>query len=137
MNIFRTRRAYVIAFGAYFLSLLIMVRTFRSESAPDIQIVAHPSVVKVVVALFCSIFFIGLIHLSSIILERIIFVASSLYFLLWALETLSGYGYWWAMIPNNLTVSVAVSAMATVLAGVRTAQIVFDKKNQPHSVGKI
>jgi hypothetical protein len=131
MNIFETRRAYVITFGAYLASLLLMIRAFEKQSTLAGAAVKHPSIIKIVVGLFCSIFFISLFKRSGNVLERIVLIFSSLFFLLWALETFSGYGYGWAAIPDNLTASLAVCGVATAIVGVRTVQMAYDKNYRP------
>lgn len=130
MNIFQTRRAYIITFGVYLASLLIMIRAFANQSIPTGVAVRHPSIIKVIVALFCSIFFVSLFKRSGNILERIVLIVSSLFFILWALETLAGYGYRWAAIPYNLTVSLAVCAVATAIVGVRTVQMACERTSR-------
>jgi len=131
VNIFRTQRAYVITFGAYLASLLIMIRAFKKQSILTGEAVKHPSIIKIIVALFCSVFFISLFKKSSNILEKIGLIVSSLFFLLWALETVSGYGFAWADVPDNLAVSVGVCAIATAIVGIRTVQMAYNNKARP------
>ncbi len=60
-------------------------------------------------------------------LERVASVGGSLFFLLWALETMAGYGYGGAMIPYNLATSVLTCAIVTVLIGNRDIQVNLDR----------
>jgi hypothetical protein len=131
MRIFQTLRAYVLAFVAYLASLLIMIRAFEKQSTLAEGAAKHPSIIKVIVAMFCSIFFLSLFKRSRNFLERIVLIVSSLFFILWTLETLSGYGYGWAVIPNNLTVSLTVCAVATAIAGIRTVQVAYENNPRP------
>lgn len=125
MTIFESLHAYAITLGVYFVSSLYMFHavTKRASAASSISATRHPSVVNLLVALFCVVFFLSVLKRSSILLERVVMVISSLFFILWALSILSAYGYGWAAIPRNMTVCLGVSVLATILVAIRTLQL--------------
>jgi hypothetical protein len=125
MTIFETLRAYAIALGLYILSSLYMLHAVTKRASPSSSSATHhPSVVNLLVALFCVIFFFSVLKRSSNVLEKIVMVVSSLFFVLWALSILSEYGYAWATVPQNSMVSLGVCVLATILVAVRTLQLV-------------
>lgn len=125
MNIFKTRRAYVGTFGVYLLGLLVTIRAFVGHLHMDGGQVRHPSLMNIVTALVCVIVLVTLFRRTDNVLERAAVVLTSLYFLWWALELLSGYGYVWMSFGSSLTVSSIIFALATILVGVRTAQVML------------
>jgi hypothetical protein len=134
MTIFESLRAYAIALGVYFLSSLYMLHAVtKRASASSSSATHHPSVVNLLVALFCVVFFLSVLKRSSNILEKVVMVVSSLFFALWVLSILSAYGYGWAAVPQNMMVSVAVCVLATILVAVRTLQLVTGDRQ--HSRG--
>ena len=127
MNIFKTRRAYVGAFGVYLWGFLVTIRAFVRHLHTDGGQVRHPSLMNIVTALVCMIVLVSLFRRTDNVLERAAVVLTSLYFLWWALEMLSGYGYAWMSFGSSLTVSSIIFALATILVGVRTAQVILGR----------
>ena len=128
MNIFQTPRAYVGTFAAYAASLLIMIRAFLRRSHASGVSVRHPSTINILLALFCVIFFISLFRRSDNLVERIALTFSSLFFLLWALETLSGFGFPWLSLNDSLAASLVLCGLATLVVGIRTVQVAMGRK---------
>jgi hypothetical protein len=87
--------------------------------------VRHPSLMNFVTALVCVIVLVALFRRTNNVLERAAVVLTSLYFLWWALELLSSYGYAWMSFGSSLTVSSIIFALATILVGVRTTQVML------------
>lgn len=132
MTIFESIRAYAIALGVYFLSSFYMLHAVtKRASASSSNPTHHPSVVNLLVALFCVVFFLSVLKRSGNFLEKVVMAVSSLFFALWALNILSAYGYGWAAVPHNMMVSLGVCAFATILVAVRTLQFVTGTR-QPH-----
>lgn len=125
MNIFRTRRAYVGTLGVYLVGLLVTIRAFVRHLHMDGGRARLPSLLNIVTALVCVIVLFTLFRRTDNVLERAAVVLTSLYFLWWALELLSGYGYAWMSFGSSLTVSSIIFALATILVGVRTAQVIL------------
>ncbi|HEY1650218.1 MAG TPA: hypothetical protein VGF96_19700 [Terracidiphilus sp.] len=128
MNIFQTPRAYVGAFTAYVASLLIMIRAFIRRSHASGVSVRHPSAINVLLALFCVIFFISLFRRTDNLVEKIAITFSSLFFLLWGLETLSGFAFPWLSLNDSLAASLVLCGLATLIVGVRTIQVALGRK---------
>jgi hypothetical protein len=119
-GMFESRRAYNTAFAAYFLLLLLMTyETVRGASVSSTGTGSHPSGARILAALSCMVVFVSLLKRSNHVLERIVLILSSLFFLLWALDILSEYGYSWASVPCNLVISTGVCAFATAIVGLR------------------
>src|SRR5215469_3960185 len=128
MSIFKTRRAYVVAFGVYLLGLLVTIRAFVRYLHMDggqVHQVRHPSIINIVTALVCATILVALFRRTDNALEKAAVVLTSVYFLSWVLDVLSGYGYAWMSFGSRLTVSSAMFALATILVGVRTVQVLL------------
>jgi hypothetical protein len=108
-----------------------MIRALARHLGTMVLVAKHPSVIKIIVAMVCSTLVLALYKRTDNKLERVALVGGSLFFLLWALETMAGYGYGWATIPYNLAVSVVACAVVTVLIGIRVIQMNLDRNPRP------
>ena len=122
MTIFKTTRAYIIAFVLYAVCVLPMIRAgLRREwflHTPD----AHPQFVNIVGALFCVAFFVSLMRKTTSLLEKAALVSTLAVCVLWMLNILAAYGLQWLSFPANFAVSTGIAVIATALVGVRAMQ---------------
>jgi hypothetical protein len=122
VTMFKTTRAYVIAFILYVLCLLPMIRAgLRMDwflRTPN----THPQLINVIGALFCMVFFISLIKKTNNLLETYALISTIAVCVLWMLNILAAYGLQWLLVPANFAVSTGFAAIATALVGARAIQ---------------
>lgn len=108
-----------------------MIRALVRHPGTMGTVAKHPSVIKIAVATVCSVLVLALYNRTDNKLERVASVGGSLFFLLWASETMAGYGYGWARIPYNLAISVVTCMIVTVLIGIRAIQMKPSRNLRP------
>jgi hypothetical protein len=122
MTMFKSTRAYIIAFILYAICLWPMIRAgIRRDwflHTPN----EHPQFVNVIGAVFCAVFFISLIKKTSNILEKSALISTAVVCILWILNILDSYGLRWSSVPANFAISTGIAVIATVLVGIRAVQ---------------
>ncbi len=128
MTMFKSTRAYVIAFFLYVICLWPMIRAgIRRDwflHTPN----DHPQFINVIGAVFCTVFFISLIKKTSSVLEKAALISTAVVCILWMLNILAAYGLRWSSVPANFAISTGIAVIATVLVGIRAVQ--SSRKNQ-------
>jgi membrane protein YdbS with pleckstrin-like domain len=104
----------------------MIYETVKKASVSSIGAGSHPSATKIIAALSCMLVFVSILKRSTHVLEKLVLILSSLFFLLWALDGLAAYGYRWASVPDNLMISTGVCAFTTTIVGLRALEVNFE-----------
>ena len=128
MTIFRSLRAYLVAFSAYLVAAWMMIRAFERRAERP---AGHPELVNLIAALFCCAFFGFLLTRTANLLERAALAVSSLYFLVWAFQTVSDLGLQWARISHSIAIFLPLSVLDPTTVGIRALQVMYENSVRP------
>jgi hypothetical protein len=125
MQIFRTTRAYVIAFCAYAFNALSSLHHLLSASGQRVTRTPSSSQYPVLAAmLVCALILPGFVGKTSNPLERIVILLTEVVIVLGLINVLPEYGLTWAVIPLERYLSASAVFAAAVFAGVRLFVVV-------------
>ncbi len=126
MQLFDSVKMYVFMFCL--LALIAVPKLHQLTTVPTSASTAGFTINNIVLALitiYLAIYLAGLLHRLSSRIEQIAIVLVEVACILWLANWLTAFGITWAEIPHSRFLSAAVHCAVTVLAGVRTFQVIL------------
>lgn len=129
MQIFDSVKMYVFMF---FVLVLIAVEQLRQLTKSPVQAPAGGFDIKnlllALITAYMAVYLAGLLRKISNRVEQVAIVLIEVLCLLWLANLLAKFGVVWAEIPYGRFIAAAVQCAVTVLAGVRTFQVVWHRR---------
>jgi hypothetical protein len=124
VQLFDSVKMYVFAFCVYALvAAEKLYELINGPAARDLS-AGRGGVLLIILTVCVAIYLIGLLRKTSNKLERAVIMFTELLCVLEVISLIQNMGVTWAEIPANSNVIAVVHSLATVLAGVRTFQVI-------------
>jgi hypothetical protein len=129
MQLFPSATMYVFTFCIFALFLAAKLhRVIYGQVQASITGLGINDIVLALITICIAVYLVGLLSKLTSRIEQVAVVLYLVSCILWLVNLLAKVGIAWAAIPHTPVVSAAIDSSITVLAGVRTLQVLFNRK---------